>query len=144
MNAKPSEPDLKGRMKMKVTLTNPKELVIFHKLIGDMTTCNMCGHTQDMNNIPADIHCFIQEQQLGYVEVVCPKCGNVQVLLPVYDAFPSAVSAFSKRGADKDPISSKLNPGAVDDLRNELLGASANHKAKEELDEKKKKLRNLF
>ena len=133
------EISMKKGKRMKVTLTDPKEIEIFDKLVDDMRVCHECGHIQPASEIPHDVYCLSAEQGLGYVEVECPKCGNIQVVLPMYGSFDSCHHEFDikakERGVDptKDKIPSKLGSAAIDKLRVELKGKVM------QVDEKKKK-----
>ena len=46
------EISMKKGKRMKVTLTDPKEIEIFDKLVDDMRVCHECGHIQPASKIP--------------------------------------------------------------------------------------------
>ena len=111
-----------GDKKMKVRLTKPEEIEIFHKLVADMKDCPNCGRIGKVTDIDPDVYCLSTEFKYGYVEAVCQNCGDVQVVLPMYDAFPSCVEAFEAADstADTDKIPSKLGSDVVENLRKTL------------------------
>ena len=50
-----------GDKKMKVRLTKPEEVDIFHKLVADMKDCPNCGRIGKVEDIDPDVYCLSTE-----------------------------------------------------------------------------------